>query len=839
MSTDTTGSEMLVEPKRPRERLVDRRIHAHRRPDLAADHDLKHPHWDAEPRSVPKDWPETHLTRAELMHRLFQVPFLSDTTAGTRQVARALNLMLDWLEGHPGATWQDRWLASGASESGTEEWTQLVSDAVPGSRPKPRDYVANLKRAMLLLVLGRAVRPSYTWLMGQSWAYYLTSRAKPVLDPEGFERLEAICAETGRHHKATRSAFTRLVWILIVKGGSLREITAADCVELRVEMDNRLKDWHGRTLFYTLLHEAGFLPEEAPPNLRLALLPGQLSCEQLIDRYHIACAPVRQVLIDYLNYRRPDLDYTTLLSRARVLGELFWKDLERHHPGIDSLDLSADVITAWKERVRIIRHEHAPHRMGKERKLFENVFRTVRGFYLDITHWATEDPVRWSPWVAPCPIRRNECDDNKRRQRIRAEMHQRTRTLAPLLPALVRSVDDTRRRSRQLLEHALATASGEHFTVDGSQFCRFEPPNGYSGKVYAIEEETGQTRDLTGEEDQSFWTWAIVETLRHTGVRIEELLEITHHSFFSYRLPSTGEVVPMLQIAPSKTDAERVLLVSPELGEVLAEVIGRVRNGKPNLPLVSRYDGHERVYSPMMPFLFQRRPAGPNSMSTNRVVAYTTVRKWLLAAMTTAGLSAVDGSELQMTPHDFRRIFATDAIRAGIPPHIAAKILGHANVNTTMGYAAIYPEDVINSHRGFIARRRSLRPGEEYRMPTETEWDEFLGHFELRKVSLGVCGRGFGTPCQHEHACIRCPLLRPDPVQMPRLTEIITNLDARIAEAQREGWTGEVAGLEVSLSSAMEKLAAMQAAFKNGRTTDLGMPTFKSPYGRAIEESGL
>ncbi|MFD8750136.1 MULTISPECIES: hypothetical protein [unclassified Kitasatospora] len=70
---------------------------------------------------------------------------------------------------------------------------------------------------------------------------------------------------------------------------------------------------------------------------------------------------------------------------------------------------------------------------------------------------------------------------------------------------------------------------------------------------------------------------------------------------------------------------------------------------------------------------------------------------------------------------------------------------------------------------------------------------------------------------------------------MPRLTEIITNLDARIAEAQREGWTGEVAGLEVSLSSAIEKLAAMQAVSKNGRTTDLGMPSFKPPYGRVIE----
>ncbi|MEU0691162.1 hypothetical protein [Streptomyces uncialis] len=63
---------------------------------------------------------------------------------------------------------------------------------------------------------------------------------------------------------------------------------------------------------------------------------------------------------------------------------------------------------------------------------------------------------------------------------------------------------------------------------------------------------------------------------------------------------------------------------------------------------------------------------------------------------------------------------------------------------------AIYPEDVISHHRAFIARRRTERPSEEYRELTATEWDEFLAHFELRKVALGTCGRDYATPCQHE-----------------------------------------------------------------------------------------
>jgi hypothetical protein len=103
-----------------------------------------------------------------------------------------------------------------------------------------------------------------------------------------------------------------------------------------------------------------------------------------------------------------------------------------------------------------------------------------------------------------------------------------------------------------------------------------------------------------------------------------------------------------------------------------------------------------------------------------------------------------------------------------MPPHIAQYICGHANINTTMGYKAVYPEEVITAHRAFIARRRATRPSEEYRTPTEAEWEEFLGHFERRKVGLGTCGRAYGTSCIHEHACLRCSLLRPDPAGRPR-----------------------------------------------------------------------
>jgi hypothetical protein len=55
-------------------------------------------------------------------------------------------------------------------------------------------------------------------------------------------------------------------------------------------------------------------------------------------------------------------------------------------------------------------------------------------------------------------------------------------------------------------------------------------------------------------------------------------------------------------------------------------------------------------------------------------------------------------------------------------------------------------------------------------------------------------------------------MLWPDPEQEPRLTEIRDNLTARIAEAEREGWLGEIDGLQVSLAGAEEKLNQMEHA---------------------------
>jgi hypothetical protein len=69
-------------------------------------------------------------------------------------------------------------------------------------------------------------------------------------------------------------------------------------------------------------------------------------------------------------------------------------------------------------------------------------------------------------------------------------------------------------------------------------------------------------------------------------------------------------------------------------------------------------------------------------------------------------------------------------------------------------------------------------------------------------------------------------MLRPDPKQLPRLAEIVDNLKARLDEAHRQGWLGEVDGIRISLDGAERKLEEMRASqARRTHPVTLGMPT--------------
>ncbi|MFE9122296.1 hypothetical protein [Streptomyces sp. NPDC007172] len=216
--------------------------------------------------------------------------------------------------------------------------------------------------------------------------------------------------------------------------------------------------------------------------------------------------------------------------------------------------------------------------------------------------------------------------------------------------------------------------------------------------------------------------------------------------------------MPLLQVAPSKTDSERLLLARPKLADILSAITRRLRGSSHSIPLVTSYEVHERIWNPPMPLLFQR-----DLGIEHRAFPRTALRKLLINTPATTGLTDACGEPLVFSPRDFRRIFVNEVIMNGLPPHIARVLCGHRSLDTTTGYKAIYPAETIEGSPRLLRPSQGCPAQRRYRTPAEEERDAFLAHFEKRVVSTGTCGRAFSSPCVHEHACVHYSLPRPDP----------------------------------------------------------------------------
>jgi hypothetical protein len=517
------------------------------------------------PRAPATGWPETRLEREQALERLTGGPFALDSVGARKRRRHGVTALLDWLGAQPGQTWQDRWLASGADIAGAE-WRDIPTRWLRASGRNSRSDP--LCAALTIAICADLMRPSIGWFVtAVPRGGALVRGMAQARDADGFARLRR---QSGRdtHLPAAAGTHTlhRAAVILGAKGGVVAEVTVGDVVELLdVEIGCHRSPMGHATAFYRTLHQLGIFSADAPTRLQELRSTGQRTPAQLIDRFDLACRPVRDLLVEYLCERAPALDYSSLRALAADLGNVFWKDLERHHPGIDSLQLPAEVAAGWKQRLRT-RAKTVTTAAGEktthpvERLGYRQCLTPVRALYLDLAQWALEDPARWAPWVAPCPIGEEEINQRKQARQRKSRMDARTRQRLPVLPILVRSVEERRKATDALLQAARATRPGECFAIAGQIYTR-SVTTGRSDKVWIDDPAGGRRRDLVMEEDLAFWAWATVEVLRTTGVRIEELLEITHHSLVQYRLPSTGELVPLLQIAPSKTDLERLLVI--------------------------------------------------------------------------------------------------------------------------------------------------------------------------------------------------------------------------------------------------------------------------------------
>jgi site-specific recombinase XerD len=590
---------------------------------------------------------------------------------GAREISR-------YLLGFPGGTWQQRWDASPLSRG------EMTASAL-GARRTTGVAISPGLRSLFCL---RVIQPSNLAFRVNAFQnypeFFIQAQRDPLLDT-----FSGHAGSLDAPWRAQRDAITELCCLLTVQGLSLADVTpgallhhAHDTRRVRASMPGTGKSanrFAGRST-WDVLHHMGLFPPGTPLTMRAALTRGQRPVEELVDRYPIHNHAVRQLLIDYLHRRAADLDYSSLRQLILLLVHHFWEKIETACPGQADLRIAPQTYEAWRHSIRVKDD-------GKARQQQDDIVLAVRSFYYDLHTWAAGEPELWANWVAPCPVPPGELRGlGARRRRITERSAERTRQRQPLLPLLVKHVEDRYDHTRAVLDQACHTAEDQTFAVDGTIYQRVITESDRRSArhgalpVRLLNQATGHVLNAAAEEDTAFWDWACVETLRHSGIRIEELSELTHLSVRHYQRRN-GEVIALLVIAPSKTDRERVIPMSAELFHVIAAIIRRHTQDGKAIPQVSRYDNHEKTWSPLLPFLFQRTTGTTSAVFTPSTVIRRLERCGHALARQHPAFKTVE-----FRPHDFRRIFATELVNSGLPIHIGAALLGHLNIQTTRGY---------------------------------------------------------------------------------------------------------------------------------------------------------
>ena len=286
------------------------------------------------PRPVQERWPATAQGEDEVLRRLALPPFLAEMKATQAGRRRGTAKLLRWLSSFPGDTWQQRWEASRAEDRPGSSWVQLPLRWLQDNGLRASSDDNDLSSGLLMLICADVIRPGLAWMLTRTHRYLALVMAG-TRDPAGFARLREL-AEAGPILHGRRP----------LRGHQGRD---ADGLQRRPRRRYHRRGLRGtgrcpaagprprRPKESRLLPSAaalGVFPADAPATIRaFGQAQGQLTVEELVDRYRLRCKPVRDLLVDYLKERQPALDYASLdsisLSRLACLARI-----EALSPGI-------------------------------------------------------------------------------------------------------------------------------------------------------------------------------------------------------------------------------------------------------------------------------------------------------------------------------------------------------------------------------------------------------------------------------------------------------------------------------------------------------------------------
>jgi integrase len=285
-----------------------------------------------------------------------------------------------------------------------------------------------------------------------------------------------------------------------------------------------------------------------------------------------------------------------------------------------------------------------------------------------------------------------------------------------------------------------------------------------------------------------------ITVLRHTGLRIGELLDLELDHLVDYGPNGTWLRVPL-----GKLNNERSVPVDDTALEALDDWLTHrpSQRARPH-----PRDGH------LADFIFVER---------GRRLGTTRIQRGIRDAVIAAGLTGPEGQPLRVVAHQLRHTWATELANAGMSMQALMTLLGHRSPEMTIRYARLASPTLKAAYdqaAGKIARRIPIAPAGRPATPDRVEW--LAAEMLKTRVAHGYCSRDLAADaCPYANICETCP-------NFATTAEFALAIDAQLADvrqlrndAEARGWTSEAARHQrviTSLESHLRRLARQSSA---------------------------
>ena len=292
--------------------------------------------------------------------------------------------------------------------------------------------------------------------------------------------------------------------------------------------------------------------------------------------------------------------------------------------------------------------------------------------------------------------------------------------------------------------------------------------------------------------DAALWDFIII--LRYTGRRYED---VAHLLSDCLQFDADGDPVLFVDHRIAKIPKDLYVPLAHLNGldngkNIVVEAIGRQQKRVENLPPVD--DGYH--------YLFRHERTLKNGKAVVDVYRYDRFGDCLTSIIKKGEIQNEDGTEANISSHQFRHTVASEMIAAGVDVYAVKEFLGHESVRMTENYIRLVSEQLKkklpeSAYKSDIANSVSVSTSDDTD-PFSTSWvkNKLVGVFELGD---GCCEHPYKLPSCPHMVCKTCIKKKIYPRHRNSVVATIESTTAHIQSALQLGLTEKAAELQAVL----------------------------------------